>query len=104
MYSLCTVWYDGCHGWLAAGAWIFGNADDCIIDWCLRAPVAVDIYIFPYVRSVSYSTFSVSDVSCELDYHNMCTRDMLCDCATEVKQAAEISERDEVRHKNILHA
>lgn len=46
MYSLCAVWYYGCHGWLTARTWVFRDADDRISDWCVRTPTVVDIYIF----------------------------------------------------------
>ena len=104
MYSLCAVWYYGCHGWLTARTWIFRDADDCIADWRVRTSTVVDIYIFPHVRTVPYTAVAVSDVSGQLDYHDMCTRGLFCDRAEKDKQAVEDAERDTVMYKHIWHA
>ncbi len=104
MYSLCAVWYYGCHGRLAARSWVFRDADDCIADRCLWTPVVVDIYIFPHVRAVPYTAVAVSDVSGKLDHHDMRTCGLLCNCASEDKQAVEDAERGTVMYKHIWHA
>ena len=82
MYSICAVWYYGCHGWLTARTWVFRDADDRISDWCVRTPTVVDIYIFPHKRAVPYTAVAVSDLSGKLDHHDLRTRGLLCDCAS----------------------
>ena len=104
MYSLCAVWYYGCHGWLTARTWVFRDADDRISDWCVRTPTVVDIYIFPHIRAVSYTAVAVSDLSGKLDHHDLRTRGLLCDCASQDKQAVEDTEHGTLTHKHIWHA
>lgn len=104
MYSLCAVWYYGCHGRIPARAWIFGDADNRIACWCLRTPAIVDIYIFPYVWAVPYAAVAVSDVSGKLDHYDMRTRGLLYYRAAENRQKAHSAEFGTMKSVYIQYA
>ena len=88
MYSLCAVWYYGCHGWLTARTWVFRDADDRISDWCVRTPTVVDIYIFQN-GAVPHCYIIVPYIYMELDYYVLSTCYMLDNCPPKARQTME---------------